>query len=178
MINVQETLSNLSNGLLLSGTVLFNWLKNWWFIWFNLRQLLLQPVTQMNTTVRWRITYIVPLDRNVNSQFVVTVPLWKHHVQIFSCTCEMSSYLMHLSSASLRGDPGLYVGGLGTLRKISNKYELLWWGRKCWDYTSSKARGDWEQVVFSLDWWKDSRLLVIKAGCVLKSTGYFFLCMK
>ena len=40
--------------------------------------------------------------------------------------------IMYLSSASPKGEeggPGLYVGELGTLWELCNKYEPLWWGK-------------------------------------------------
>ena len=68
--------------------------------------------------------------------------------------------------------PGLYVGELGTLWELSNKNELwrekcgdidLWCPNsqgKCGDFPSGKARGDWQQVVFSLGWhgWYDEKI--------------------
>ena len=56
------------------------------------------------------------------------------------------------------------MGEVGTLWELSNKCELLWWGKcgdvdllcpssrvKCGNFASGKARRDWEQVVFLLD---------------------------
>ena len=50
-----------------------------------------------------------------------------------------NSSIMHLSSASKPGGgPGLYVGELGTLCELCNKYKLLLWG-KCGYFVPGKA---------------------------------------
>ena len=68
--------------------------------------------------------------------------------------------VMHLSSASPRGDPGLMWGNMGTLWGLCNKFLPFWWGKcgdfdfwipysreECWDFASVKLRGDKERSI-------------------------------
>ena len=81
---------------------------------------------------------------------------------------------------------GPYVGDLGTLRELCNKYKRLWKRKcagldlwclkcrgKCGDFASSKARGDWGRVFTRMKRvaWENNKVCV-------KIHRLFFVCMK